>query len=75
MTDKKGSAWFRIDWNPQTGALHGEGNLSGMEALALFEMEKFALLRQMATGGGTGELTETILRGPALQARRVDQGG
>ena len=75
MTNAKGSAWFKIDWNPQTGGLHGEGNVSAMEALALLEMEKYALLRQITRGEGTGAMAETVLQGPALQVRRADQVG
>jgi len=72
MSNPKGSAWFRIDWDPQTGRLHGEGNVSAMEALAILEMEKYALLKQNARGEGTGDVAETILKGPALQVRRAD---
>jgi len=72
MTNAKGSAWFKIDWDPQTGRLHGEGNISSMEAMALLEMEKFALLRQITRGEGTGDVAETVLKGPALQVRRAD---
>src|SRR5467141_1888367 len=72
MTNSKGKAWFTLDWNPQTGALHGEGNVSAMEAIALLEMEKFALIRQMARGEGAGAVAETVLQGPALQVRRAD---
>jgi len=43
-----------------------------MEALAILEMEKYALLKQNARGEGTGDVAETILKGPALQVRRAD---
>jgi len=72
MGNQKASAWFRMDWDPKSGLLHAEGNVSAMEALALLEMEKFALLRQIAGGQGVAAVAETVLKGPALQVRRAD---
>ena len=72
MTDAKGKAIFKIDWNPQTGFIHGEGNVTNWEALVMLELCKFQLERQMARGEGTGLLAETVLKGPALEVRRAD---
>jgi len=49
--------------------------MNHMEAIAVAELVKATLIKQMASGVGTGLLAEGRLQQPALQIRRIDSDG
>ena len=66
--------FIKIQWDPKVGMLHFESNLTHLEALSILELAKHVVVRQMASGVGTGVLAEGRLQQPALQVRRADAG-
>lgn len=62
---------MKVAWNPKTGLLHFESNLPHIELLGVLDLVRFAAVRQMASGQGTGEIAQGIVRAPALQPRKL----
>jgi hypothetical protein len=75
MTDENGYLEMLIRWNPKTGHFTAatEG-LQATEALAVLELCKFSVLRQMSGGAGGPDTKRGIqvnVQQPGLQVRRI----
>ena len=72
MNREDGGRFFKLTWDAKAGNVHFESNIPHIEILGILEVAKHALVRQMASGVGTGVLAEGRLQQPALQIRRAD---